>query len=83
MRLDTPLHLFTRWALDDLNWNGRAFKFSDTIALLLGAASRAHAVSRTRTRWTSRAPTTPTSRSATASTSVWARRWPGSHRTWR
>ncbi|MFN4295032.1 MAG: cytochrome P450, partial [Thermoflexales bacterium] len=40
MRFDTPLHLFTRWALDDLSWNGHNFKFGDTIALLLGAANR-------------------------------------------
>ncbi|MCS7055390.1 MAG: cytochrome P450, partial [Thermoflexales bacterium] len=40
MRFDTPLHLFTRWVLDDLSWNGHAFKFGDTIALLLGAANR-------------------------------------------
>lgn len=40
MRFDTPLHLFTRWVLDDLDYKGHAFKFGDTVALLLGAANR-------------------------------------------
>ncbi len=40
LRFDTPLHLFTRWVLEDLTWRGHAFKFGDTIALLLGAANR-------------------------------------------
>lgn len=40
MRFDTPLHLFTRWVLEDLEYKGRAFKFGDQIALLLGAANR-------------------------------------------
>jgi cytochrome P450 len=40
LRFDTPLHLFTRWVLDDLEWNGHRFKFGDTVALLLGAANR-------------------------------------------
>jgi cytochrome P450 len=40
MRYDTPLHLFTRWALEDLTYKGHAFKFGDQIALLLGSANR-------------------------------------------
>jgi cytochrome P450 len=40
MRLDTPLHLFTRWVLDDLDYTGHGFKFGDTVALLLGSANR-------------------------------------------
>jgi unspecific monooxygenase len=40
MRFDTPLHLFTRWVLEDIEYKGHPFKFSDTIALLLGAANR-------------------------------------------
>lgn len=40
MRFDTPLHLFTRWVLESLDYKGHAFKFGDTIALLLGSANR-------------------------------------------
>jgi cytochrome P450 len=40
MRFDTPLHLFTRWVLEDLDYKGHAFTFGDTIALLLGSANR-------------------------------------------
>jgi cytochrome P450 len=40
MRFDTPLHLFTRWVLEDLDYKGHTFKFGDTIALLLGSANR-------------------------------------------
>jgi unspecific monooxygenase len=32
--------LFKRWALEDLNYNGKRFKFGDEIAVLLGAANR-------------------------------------------
>lgn len=40
LRFDTPLHLFTRWVLEDLEYRGHAFAFGDTIALLLGSANR-------------------------------------------
>jgi cytochrome P450 len=40
MRFDSPLHLFKRWALEDLDYNGKRFKFGDEIAVLLGAANR-------------------------------------------
>jgi cytochrome P450 len=40
MRFDSPLHLFKRWALEDLSYNGKRFKFGDEIAVLLGAANR-------------------------------------------
>lgn len=40
LRFDTPLHLFTRWVLEDLEYRGHSFKLGDTIALLLGSANR-------------------------------------------
>jgi cytochrome P450 len=40
LRYDAPLHLFTRFALEDLTVDGIAFKRGDKIGLLLGAANR-------------------------------------------
>lgn len=40
LRYDTPLHLFTRWALEDVTYKGHQFPFGTKIALLLGAANR-------------------------------------------
>jgi cytochrome P450 len=40
MRFDTPLHLFTRWVLEDLDYQGHTFRCGDTVALLLGSANR-------------------------------------------
>lgn len=40
LRYDTPLHLFTRWALEDVAYKGHQFPFGTQIALLLGAANR-------------------------------------------
>jgi cytochrome P450 len=40
LRYDTPLHLFTRWALEDVTYQGHHFPFGTKIALLLGAANR-------------------------------------------
>ena len=40
LRYDTPLHLFTRWALEDVTYQGHNFPFGTQIALLLGAANR-------------------------------------------
>jgi cytochrome P450 len=40
MRFDAPLHMFTRYALEDLEWNGLKFKKGEVIGLLLGAANR-------------------------------------------
>jgi cytochrome P450 len=40
MRFDTPLHLFTRWVLEDLDHQGHTFRCGDTVALLLGSANR-------------------------------------------
>ena len=40
LRFDAPLHLFTRYALEDVEYGGAAFKRGDKIGLLLGAANR-------------------------------------------
>ena len=40
MRFDAPLHLFTRYSLEDLEIEGIEFKAGEQIALLLGAANR-------------------------------------------
>lgn len=39
MRFDAPLHLFTRFALEDVSIEGVAFKAGEQVALLLGAAN--------------------------------------------
>jgi cytochrome P450 len=40
LRFDAPLHLFTRYALEDLEYCGVALRQGDRIGLLLGAANR-------------------------------------------
>lgn len=40
LRFDPPLHMFTRWAYEDIDVMGRQFKRGDQIALLLAAANR-------------------------------------------
>ncbi|SPJ24056.1 cytochrome P450 [Palleronia abyssalis] len=40
LRLDPPLHLFTRWVLEDAELFGHQFRRGDRIGLLLGAANR-------------------------------------------
>ncbi|MER2598525.1 MAG: cytochrome P450 [Caldilineales bacterium] len=44
MRYDPPLHLFTRWALEDVEYRGQHFRRGDEVAVLLGAANRDPAV---------------------------------------
>ena len=44
LRYDTPLHLFNRWVLEDLEYKGHHFPFGSQVALLLGAANRDPAV---------------------------------------
>ena len=80
MRYDTPLQLFERWVLDDIEIDGtrRAPRRRDRDALRL-RQPRPGPSSPTRTGSTSPAPTTRTSRSARASTTASARRWPGSN----
>ena len=40
LRLDTPLHLFTRWVLEDFELHGVRLQRGDRVGLLLGAANR-------------------------------------------
>ena len=40
LRFDAPLHLFTRYALEDLEYAGIKFKKGEEIGLMLGAANR-------------------------------------------
>ena len=40
LRFDAPLHLFTRYALDDLEYEGLQLRKGDVIGLMLGAANR-------------------------------------------
>ncbi len=44
LRFDTPLHLFNRWVLQDLEFGGHQFKQGMQVSLLLGAANRDPAV---------------------------------------
>ncbi|HFC12605.1 MAG TPA: cytochrome P450 [Anaerolineae bacterium] len=44
LRYDTPLHLFNRWVLEELEFGGQQFKQGQQISLLLGAANRDPAV---------------------------------------
>lgn len=40
LRFDAPLHMFTRYALEDLEFEGIRFRKGDVIGMLLGAANR-------------------------------------------
>lgn len=40
LRFDAPLHLFTRYALEDVEYGGVSFKTGEVVGLLLGAANR-------------------------------------------
>jgi cytochrome P450 len=40
MRLDPPLHMFTRWVMEDCEIAGQMFKRGEQIGCLLGAANR-------------------------------------------
>ncbi|MDE2445116.1 MAG: cytochrome P450, partial [Alphaproteobacteria bacterium] len=40
LRYDAPLHMFTRYALQDLDYNGLRLKKGETVGLMLGAANR-------------------------------------------
>jgi cytochrome P450 len=40
LRYDAPLHLFTRYALEDLEYAGIRLKKGETVGLMLGAANR-------------------------------------------
>ena len=40
LRIDAPLHLFTRYALEDLEFAGIRFRKGEVVGLMLGAANR-------------------------------------------
>jgi cytochrome P450 len=40
LRFDAPLHMFTRYALEDLEYAGITLKKGETVGLMLGAANR-------------------------------------------
>jgi cytochrome P450 len=40
LRYDAPLHMFTRYALEDLDYNGMKLKKGEVVGLMLGAANR-------------------------------------------
>ena len=40
LRYDPALHMFTRWAYEDIDLMGQSFQRGDRVALLLGAANR-------------------------------------------
>lgn len=40
LRWDPPLHMFERWVLADLEWNGVTLHTGDKVGLLFGAANR-------------------------------------------
>jgi cytochrome P450 len=40
LRYDAPLHMFTRYALEDLEYNGLRLKKGEVVGLMLGAANR-------------------------------------------
>ena len=40
LRFDTPLHMFRRYALEDLDYQGVALRKGDQVGLLLGSANR-------------------------------------------
>ncbi|MBR9652030.1 cytochrome P450 [Thalassovita aquimarina] len=44
LRFDPPLHMFTRYAYEDIEVSGHTFRRGDQVALLLGAANRDPAV---------------------------------------
>ena len=79
MRYDTPLQLFERWVLEDIEIGGVDGPARGRARRCCSAPpTTTRRCSPTRTGWTWPAPTTRTSPSAPASTSAWARRWPGS-----
>ncbi len=79
MRYDTPLQLFERWVLDDIEIDGTTIPRGAEIAMLFAPPTTTRPSSTTPGGWTSPAPTTRTSPSAPASTTASAPRWPVSN----
>jgi len=44
LRFDTPLQMFERWVLEDLEWNGTELQRGSKVGLLFGSANRDEAV---------------------------------------
>jgi hypothetical protein len=78
MRWDTPLQVFERWVLEDLEIGGVPVPRGAELGLLFGSANRDPAASPTRTPSTSAATRTRTCPSGPACTSASARRSRGS-----
>ena len=75
LRFDPPLHLFTRFALEDVEVFGHRFRRGETVGCLLAAANRDPARFPDPARFDpARAPGRRSSPSAPASTSASARR---------
>ena len=81
LRYDAPLHMFTRYALQDVTLeDGLSFKQGETIGLMLARRQpRPDALRRRQHASIRSAPTAPMSASAPASTSASARRWRASN----
>ena len=78
MRYDTPLQMFERWVLEDIEVGGGVDPRGAEVALLFGSANHDPAVFADPARLDlGPRATTRTSRSAPASTSASAPRWPG------
>jgi cytochrome P450 len=44
LRYDTPLQMFERWVLEDLDWNGTPLRRGTKVGLFFGSANRDHSV---------------------------------------
>jgi len=44
LRFDTPLQMFERWVLEDLDWGGVSFQAGDKVGLLYGSANHDEAM---------------------------------------
>ena len=76
LRFDTPVQMFERWVLEDVEITGCAMPRGAELGLLFGSANRDPAVFDAPDELASTASRTRTSRSARASTSAWVRRSP-------
>ena len=83
LRIDAPLHMFTRYALEDLDYNGIRLKKGETVGLMLGAANRDPARFANPESSTPRATPIPMSASALVFTSASAHPWRGWKWKWR